>query len=114
MMQYEQSNIYVVPWRNKDKEWCSNWSLNAGFLIAIKNASRILLRNCKAAAGITIQTPMLDTQLILLNQVLVTSKRMMKTNQLYPTGCYKNVSKFYLNYLIVQAKKHDKRFINTI
>ena len=27
----------------------------------------------------------------------------MKTNQLYLTGCLKNVEKFYLNYLIVLA-----------
>ena len=30
----------------------------------------------------------------------MTSKRGMKTNQLYLTGCLKNVEKVYLNYLI--------------
>ena len=33
MMQYEQINYYVVAWRNKGKEWCSNWLFNAGFVI---------------------------------------------------------------------------------
>ena len=41
--------------------------------------------------------------LILLNQLFVTLKRRMKTNQLYLTGCLKNIIKFYLNYLFVQA-----------
>ena len=48
-------------------------------------------------------TETLDTQLILLNQLLVTSKRIMKTTQLYRTGCLKNVLKFDLDYLIVLA-----------
>ena len=38
-----------------------------------------------------------------LNQLLVILKKRMKTNQLYLTGCLKNVVKFYLNYLIVLA-----------
>ena len=33
MMQYEQSNYWVILWRNKGKESCSNWSFNTGFLI---------------------------------------------------------------------------------
>ena len=33
----------------------------------------------------------------------MTSKRRIKTNQLYLTGSLKNVVKFYLNYLIVLA-----------
>ena len=38
--------------RNKDKEWCTNWSFNAGFLSKIKIASTILLLwNCESAAG---------------------------------------------------------------
>ena len=38
----------------------------------------------------------LNIQLVLLNHLLVTSKRRMKTNQSYLTGCLKNVVKFYL------------------
>ena len=41
ILEYEQSNIYVITWQNKDRKWCSNWSFNAGFLSAIKNPSRI-------------------------------------------------------------------------
>ena len=32
-MQYEQNKYYVILWRNKDKELCSNWSFNIGFPI---------------------------------------------------------------------------------
>ena len=39
--------------------------------------------------------------LAFLSQLLVILKRRMKTNQLYLTGCLKNVVKFYLSYLTV-------------
>ena len=42
MMQYEQSNFYVILWRSKGKEWCSNWSFNTGFLSSIKNGSKAI------------------------------------------------------------------------